>query len=86
MNIQYEKSAIKFLKALQKPIRGLIQSDIQKLTHEPPEGDIKKMQGYTDGTMRLRVGKYRVLFRYEYNGTETILKIINVGSRGDIYK
>lgn len=44
------------------------------------------MRGYNDGTMRLRVGGYRVLYRYDKNGELQILYIIDIGSRGDIYK
>lgn len=86
MEIQYEKSAIKYLKALQKPQRELILQGIEKLTHKPAEGDIKKMSGYKDGRYRLRIGKYRVIFKY-LNDTEIeILCIMDIGSRGDIYK
>ena len=42
MQIQYEKAAIKYLKGLQKPQRNLILDAIEKLTHKPAEGDIKK--------------------------------------------
>lgn len=43
------------------------------------------MQGFADGRLRLRVGKYRVV--YKYIGTNAVvLYIIEVGSRGDIYK
>ena len=47
MEIQYEKAAVKYLKGLQKPQRDLILDAIEKLTHKPAEGDIKKMSGYT---------------------------------------
>ena len=57
MEIQYEKAAVKYLKGLQKPQRDLILDAIEKLTHKPAEGDIKKMSGYKDGRYRLRVGK-----------------------------
>ena len=60
MEIQYEKAAVKYLKGLQKPQRDLILDAIEKLTHKPAEGDIKKMSGYKDGRYRLRVGKYRI--------------------------
>ncbi len=43
MEIQYEKSAIKYLKGSQKPQRELILEAIEKLTHKPAEGDIKRM-------------------------------------------
>ena len=44
------------------------------------------MQGYTDGRHRLRVGKYRIVYRYDLDGTMEILLIMDVDSRGDIYK
>lgn len=86
MEIQYEKSAIKYLKALQKPQRDLILEAIEKLTHKPAEGDIKKMSGYRDGRYRLRVGKYRIIYKYLTNNEIEILCVMDVGSRGDIYK
>lgn len=44
------------------------------------------MQGYKDGKHRLRVGKYRVIYRYTQNGELDILIVMEIGSRGDIYK
>ena len=86
MQIQYEKSAIKYLKGLQKPQRNLILEAIEKLTHKPAEGDIKKMSGYKDGRYRLRVGKYRIIYKYIADTEIEILMIMDIGSRGDIYK
>lgn len=86
MEIQYEKSAIKYLKSLQKPQRNLILDAIEKLTRKPAVGDIKKMSGYKDGRYRLRVGKYRIIYKYLSDSEIEILYIMNIGSRGDIYK
>ena len=86
MEIQYEKAAVKYLKGLQKPQRDLILDAIEKLTHKPAEGDIKKMSGYKDGRYRLRVGKYRINYKYLTNNEIEVLCIMDVGSRGDIYK
>ena len=86
MKIQYEKAAVKYLKGLQKPQRDLILDAIEKLTHKPAEGDIKKMSGYKDGRYRLRVGKYRIIYKYLTNNEIEVLCIMDVGSRGDIYK
>ncbi len=44
------------------------------------------MQGYSDGRLRLRIGKYRVIYKYGLEMQLEILYIIDVGSRGDIYK
>ena len=86
MEIQYEKAAVKYLKGLQKPQRDLILDAIEKLTRKPAEGDIKKMSGYKDGRYRLRVGKYRIIYKYLTNNEIEVLCIMDVGSRGDIYK
>lgn len=86
MEILFEKSAVKFLKSLQKPQRDSILTAIQKLTLKPAEGDIKKMSGYKDGRYRLRVGKYRVIYKYTSEKEIEILHVMDIGSRGDIYK
>ena len=86
MEIQYEKAAVKYLKGLQKPQRDLILDAIEKLTHKPADGDIKKMSCYKDGRYRLRVGKYRIIYKYLTNNEIEVLCIMDVGSRGDIYK
>lgn len=50
-------------------------------TIKPPEGDIKSLKG-TNNEYRLRVGKYRIIYHYENDN----LVILDIGSRGDIYK
>lgn len=67
MRIKYSKQATKAIKKLPQDVAKLVKSAIEGLTETPPKGDIKTMQGYSDGIKRLRW-------------------IIDVGSRGDIYK
>lgn len=86
MEIQYSKSSLKFLGKLDKRSVDRIRTAIEGLTHTPPEGDIKTMQGYTDGRKRLRVGSWRVIYRIDNVGQVEILYIIDIGNRGDIYK
>jgi mRNA interferase RelE/StbE len=86
LQIKYEKTAVKYLKSLQKPQRDTILSAISGLTQQPAKGDIKKMSGYKDDRYRLRVGKYRVIYKYESDGKLIILIVMDIGSRGDIYK
>ena len=71
---------------MSKKQRDLILDAIQLLTLTPPKGDIKLMQGYKDGRYRLRVGKYRVIYRYDREEHIYILYIMDIGSRGDICK
>lgn len=86
MEIRYAKSAVKVLEGLDKPTKARIRAGILGLTEKPPKGDIKTMQGYHDGRQRLRIGKYRVVYRYGVEGKIEILHIMEIGSRGDIYK
>lgn len=70
MNSHYKKSALKFLKNVDKNIRDKILLSIQGLTKVPPEGDIKVLQGRTS-EFRLRVGKYRIIYEYQ-NGMHKV--------------
>jgi mRNA interferase RelE/StbE len=86
MEIRYAKSAVKALESLDRPTKARIRAGIHGLTQKPPLGDIKAMQGYHDGRFRLRVGKYRIVYRYGVESQLEILYIMDIGSRGDIYK
>ena len=59
---------------------------IEGLTEQHPKGDIKAMQGFTDERKRLRVGKYRIIYKYLSNGEILVLYIMNVDSRGALRK
>lgn len=86
MIIKYSKDALKFLSKLDKKSVIRIREAINKLTLDPPEGDIKLMQGYNDNRKRLRIGSWRVIYKYDNENSVEILLIIDIGNRGDIYK
>ena len=87
MRIEYERKALKFLARMEKELAADIRKAINGLTETPPRGDVKTLSGYKDGRKRLRYGKYRIIFRYDGRGKSiTVLLIMNIGSRGDIYK
>lgn len=86
MVIRYSKNAIKFLAKLDKKSVERIRTAIQGLTVSPPEGDIKALIGSKDGRMRLRVGGWRIIFKYGAEYELEILYVIEIGNRGDIYK
>lgn len=86
MQIRYSRDALKFLAKLDKKSVERIRSAITGLTQTPPIGDIKVMQGYNDDRKRLRVGSWRVIYRYGVEQKIEILFIIDIGNRGDIYK
>ena len=76
MDIIMSKPAIKAISKMDTITKKRIKNAIEKI----PDGDIKKLTGYTK-TYRLRVGDWRVLF----NMTEYI-EILNVLPRGQAYK
>lgn len=86
MKIEYSKKAVKFINKQDRPTKQRIKAAIEGLTEQPPRGDIKPLQGYTDNRKRLRVGKYRIIYNILDNNEVEILYIFNIDSRGDIYK
>ena len=86
MIIKYSRDSLKFLSKLDKQSIARIRAAVHGLTLTPPKGDIKTMRGYSDNRKRLRVGSWRVIYRYGVEDEIEILFIIDIGSRGDIYK
>ena len=86
IKIKYSKDALKFLAKLDKKSVSRIREAIMGLTCNPPLGDIKVMQGYSDGRKRLRVGSWRIIYRHQNEETVEIIFVIDIGNRGDIYK
>ena len=85
MDIKYTKQALKTLKGYDKRTRDFIRSKIYGLTETPPKGDIKPLED-SDTELRLRAGKYRVIFEYFKDRQPKILMINKIDSRGGVYK
>ena len=76
----------KVVKACREVLGAQVQSvkdRIKSAIHEIPKEDIKPLQGQFSGLFRLRVGGFRVIFKYM--DAETVY-VYDIGSRGDIYK
>ena len=78
MNISYARAAVKVINGMDSATKQRIKAAVEKL----PDGDIKPLKG-SDGTYRLRVGDWRILFSYPESNTILIEKI---GPRGGVYK
>ncbi|MBQ7974912.1 MAG: type II toxin-antitoxin system RelE/ParE family toxin [Clostridia bacterium] len=85
MKIKYSRNALKFLSKLDKKSVDRIRQAVDGLIHIPPEGDIKPLKGYEDGRKRLRVGTWRIIFRFDKQDEIEVLFVIDIGNRGDIY-
>jgi len=87
MRIDYSRSAGKYISALDVKTKKRIKEGIEGLTKSPPKGDIKPVRMYSKGTMRLRIGKYRIIYRYAFDADkQQMLYISDIDSRGEIYK
>jgi mRNA interferase RelE/StbE len=80
--LQYKKKAIKALAKIDDPYYSAIIQAIDALVEDPRPLGYKKLtakNGY-----RIRVGTYRII--YDIFDTKLIIEVINVGSRGNIYR
>ena len=80
--IEFSKQAYKSYKVLQKGYQKKIDK-ILNLLMTKEKVDIKPVEGERD-IYRLRVGKYRMLFKV-YKEKKIIL-VVKIGPRGDVYK
>ena len=78
--ILFDKPAQKFILKQPPAQRIRLLAAIKRL---PDEGDRKTLKG-SPGYFRLRVGDYRVIYTVE--NKKLIVRIVNVGNRGDVYK
>ena len=84
MHIAYSKTAIKFISIQDKDrtTKQRVKNVIEGIAQDPPKGDIKPLQGYNAKTYRLRVGKIRIIYRYDADRNEQrILFISDIDSR-----
>ncbi len=80
MDIELSPKATKYYTRLDSVTKQRIKAAFVRLSQEPPQGDIRKMQGQ-DG-YRLRIGKYRALF----DVVDNKILVYDIDSRGQIYK
>ena len=70
--------AIKFIKSLPPKHKRQVKDHILSLIKNPIPHDSKKLTGY-EPYMRVDIGEYRIIYRYEKNTVTVIL----VGKRND---
>ena len=83
--VEYHKRVIKFLSKQNLDFRKKVLDSFDEIALTPHQNnfDIKPMQGEKDN-YRLRLGKYRIIF--EIKDEQLLIKVIDAGSCGDIYK
>ena len=81
MKVKIEKQALKYINSQDKPTRERFRSALERLSKDPPEGDIVPLVNRPP-FQRLRVGDFRVTF-CEIDG---IIRVVKVSPRGQSYK
>ena len=81
-SIEIKKSAAKEIASLPKSEIARIVEKIERLANDPRPNGCKKLSG--DEKYRIRVGRYRILYRIE--DTLLIIYLVKVGHRKDVYR
>jgi mRNA interferase RelE/StbE len=86
MEVRLFKKAQKVLDKINEPDFSRIIKALGDLSNEPNHGDIKRLTG-KDNLYRLRVGDYRLIFRYlTIESGEKIIMVDKIRLRGQAYK
>jgi mRNA interferase RelE/StbE len=85
--VRYVEQAIKDLEKLERKVAQRIYKKIDSYVSSPdPLAHAKSLSGKLKGLYRFRVGDYRVIFEVAEDGSISILTILVVAHRKDIYK
>ena len=78
----HSKSAQKFIKTRDANENQRIKDIIENnLKHLPATGDIKPLEGFSDGRKRLCIGSIRIIFRYDEDNNLLILSFFDIGKK-----
>lgn len=80
--LHIKPSAAKELEAIPLKDRKRLVTKIRRLAKEPRPPGCEKLSGQEK--FRVRQGRYRVL--YSVDDTESVVVIVKVGHRGDVYR
>ncbi|BDU51673.1 type II toxin-antitoxin system RelE family toxin [Haliovirga abyssi] len=85
--LKLSKKAVKFLNKHsneKEKIINIFKEIMPNYEKALKKYDIKQLKGTLEETYRLRIGKYRVIYKI-YNDI-LVVYVLAIGSRGDIYK
>lgn len=79
-NIEFTTAAAREFRKLPPEVQARIGKAIDKLGKDPRPDGVKKL---SDGTYRIRVGDYRVL--YHVHDNDLLIIVVRIGNRKDVY-
>jgi mRNA interferase RelE/StbE len=85
--LQYAPSVQKDLQALDRPVASRIVQKLEQYIESPdPLSQAKSLAGKLQGFYRFRVGDYRIIFEINEQGVVTVLVVLQIMHRKDIYR
>jgi mRNA interferase RelE/StbE len=82
-DVKLDKQPEKFLRDCEKRLFERITSKLKELKENPVPHDSKRIVGCEMPTFRIRIGKYRALYRLNYT-TSTIV-VVKIDNRERVY-
>ncbi len=87
MRVEYASGARKELKSLDRAVAARIVKKISVYTSvDDPLKHAKPLAGSLAGLYRFRIGDYRVIFSIAEDGTVSVLTILAIAHRKDVYR
>jgi mRNA interferase RelE/StbE len=83
-HVEILPSARRELLALRNPIQDLVRAAIRLLADDPTPPDSLAMRDKGIGLHRLRVGRYRVVYRLQAQRVRVL--VIRIGHRSEVYR
>ncbi len=82
--IELSDQAVHFLRTLAPEPRRRLRAALKRLSRG--EGDIIELEHPLDGFLRLREGRFRVLFHYHVEGRKTVIRCDFIERRQLVYE
>jgi len=81
--VKLDKQAAQFLKKCEKILFERIAAKLKELQENPVPHDAKRVIGYEPPTFRIMIGKYRALYRINYE--EKSIIVVKIDQRDRVY-
>ena len=83
-NVELSEQVLNFVRALAPEPRRALRLGLRDLADK--RGDVKQLEGELAGWCRLRVKSYRVIFRYEMEGSQRVARCVFAERRALVYE
>ncbi len=83
LELRLDNQPADFLKKCENILFDRLKNKLELLRTNPVPQDAKRVVGYSEPTFRVRVGKYRILYRINY--TSNLIVVVKIDNRENVY-